>query len=117
VPSLLLDTLDDHAGVMRWFDQHRPDVVIESAERVVLRHLVAAGHAVPATIGVVSLAAPQLRGPTSGTVQDGHAMGANAIDLLIGLVERHETGVPHRSITQMTSSTWNAGETVRVSGT
>lgn len=113
VPTLLLDAIDDRAGILRWFKQHQPDVVIESGERVVLRHLASTGHAVPKTVGVVSLAAPRLRGPTSGTVQDGHVMGANAIDLLISLVERNDTGLPARPITQMTSSVWNAGATVR----
>ncbi len=113
VPTLLLDAIEDRAGFLKWFARHRPDVVIEATERTALEHLEAGGYAVPKKVGVVSLGAPRLRGPTTGTVQDGHQMGANAIDLLISLVERNDTSVPERPITQMTSSTWNAGETVR----
>lgn len=87
--------------------------MIEASERAVLHHLQSAGHTVPTKVGGVTLGAPRLRGPTTGTVQDGHQMGADAVDLLISLVERHDTGVPARPITQMTSSLWNAGENVR----
>lgn len=40
-------------------------------------------------------------------------MGANAVDLLITLIERNETGLPEHPITQMTPSLWNPGETLR----
>lgn len=112
-PSLMLDAIEDRTAVLQWFKRRRPDVIIEATERTVLSHLEAAGVAVPRRVGVVTLGAPALAGPISGTVQDGFAMGANAIDLLIGLVERHDTGVPGRPITQMTASTWNVGRTVR----
>jgi LacI family transcriptional regulator len=113
VPTLFLDAIEDRPAFLRWFKHHRPDVVIEATESTIARHLEAAGFAVPRKVGAVTLGAPSLSGPISGTVQDGHALGANAVDLLISLVERNETGLPSRAITQMTSSTWNAGATVR----
>jgi LacI family transcriptional regulator len=112
-PTLYLESMDDRAALLRWIKRHRPDVVIEATERTIAQHLASAGYVAPAKIGVVTLGSPVLGGPISGAVQDGHAMGANAIDLLIGLVERNETGIPARPITQMTASVWNEGKSVR----
>lgn len=113
VRTLLLETMEASDRFLRWFHRHRPDVVIEATERTFFEHLRSAGIAVPKKVGVVSLGAPTLRGTISGTVQDGAAMAADAIDLLISLIERNATGIPSRQITQMTASTWNPGSTVR----
>jgi DNA-binding LacI/PurR family transcriptional regulator len=103
----------DRATVMAWFREQRPDVFIDNAEHNVLDHLRASGVRVPNDVSVMSMCAPAVGGPLSGCVQDGQGLGAAAVDLLISLSERNETGVPAVPMTLSISATWNPGETLR----
>ena len=96
-----------------WFKRHRPDVIIDTSQEDALVRLRQLGVKVPAEVGFVSLCAPALGHPLSGTVQDGVEVGARAVDLLIHLLEQHETGVPARPLTQLTVPVWNAGTTLK----
>ncbi len=112
-PALLPPSEPEAPLILRWLKRHRPDVIIDSSERNVMNQLQAAGLRVPDDIGVMTLSAPVAGGPLSGCVQGGLAMGAAAIDLLITLIERNETGVPPAPVTLSTAATWNPGETLR----
>lgn len=103
----------DRATVLAWFREQRPDVFIDNAEQNVVDHLCAAGVRVPEQVSVMSMCAPTVGGPLSGCVQDGEVLGGAAIDLLISLIERNETGVPPVPMTLSISATWNPGETLR----
>lgn len=113
VPTLLMDDESDARQFSRWYHRYRPDVVLDGSERTALRHARAMGLKVPLDVGVASLSAPQLGGDLSGTYQHGEAMGVAATNLLISLIERHETGIPALPVTQSTGSIWNPGTTVR----
>ena len=113
VPSLLPQSEPDAPEILRWFKRHRPDVIVDGAERNVIDQLRSVGVRVPEEIPVLSLCAPEMGGPISGCVQDGHAMGAATIDLLIAMIERNETGIPTMPVTLSNNSTWNPGETLR----
>lgn len=112
VPPLLSDTEPEAKEILAWCKRHRPDVIVDGAETNVVVQLRRAGLGVPEELGVVSLCAPALGGPISGCVQDGAAMGGAAIDLLIAMIERNETGVPSMPVTLSTNSTWNEGRTL-----
>jgi DNA-binding LacI/PurR family transcriptional regulator len=113
VPALLPPKDPESPTIRHWLDRHRPDVIIDADERNVMDQLSKVGLRPPDDISVLSLSAPMMGGPISGCVQDGHAMGAAAIDLLISMIERNETGVPAMPMTLSTYSAWNPGETLR----
>lgn len=112
VPSLRPEREPEAAEILAWSRRHRPDVIVDGAERNVLDQLRAAGVRVPEDMSVLSLCAPEMGGPISGCVQDGHAMGAATVDLLIAMIERNETGVPAMPVTLSNNSTWNPGRTL-----
>ena len=72
-----------------------------------------AGLRVPADIGLALLACPQPGDACSGVYQNGSRIGALAVDTLIGLVERHESGLPEQATTLMVEGQWNEGSTLR----
>jgi len=113
VPALLPPNGPEAPTIQRWLDRHRPDVIIDADERNVMDQLSKVGLRPPDDLSVLSLSAPTMGGPISGCVQDGQAMGAAAIDLLISMIERNETGVPAMPVTLSTYSAWNPGETLR----
>jgi len=99
----------------RWLRAERPDVIImlspgiEWVEHVLLR----LGRRVPRDIGLVGLSCPEMGDRVSGIYQNGRLMGATAVDMLVGMVERHETGLPAQAVTTMIEGVWNPGTTVR----
>ena len=113
LPTTPTDGLVDLPTLERWIRRLRPDVLIDNEERHIFGLLRSAGWRVPAEIGVLSLCAPSVGGPLSGCVQDGESMGVAGVDLLVAMIERHETGVPAKPVTLSTNSVWAAGETLR----
>ena len=112
VPALLPAAKLARGELEAWFTRHRPDVIIDAAERDVLAHLSQLRLDVPRDVGVVTLCSPELGSGLTGTVQNGRNMGLSALDMLISLIERNECGLPMTPMTQSTPSIWNAGRTV-----
>ena len=111
VPPLLLDGLE--AGQFSaWFRRHRPDVVLGVDIAVILGWLKDLGCAVPEDVGVVSLdRRPHDRG-IAGIHQDYAGFGANAVDLLVGMTQRNERGLPARAFTVLLDGAWRDGRTL-----
>lgn len=97
----------------RWFDAHKPDVVISHEEEVLdwLRKL---GAHVPDDVGFVHLNCASKSGQFAGIYQNGPAIGAVAVDFLIGMIHRNERGVPALPHSLLVEGTWVEGKTVRV---
>lgn len=114
VEPLLLDSWADAPGALAsWFARERPDVVISPSAEALLPTLEAGGWPVPAKLGVVSLACSAPDSACSGIYQNGRLIGATAVDVLIGMVERHERGLPAQATTLMVEGVWNPGRTLR----
>lgn len=96
-----------------WFQQERPEVIIETAPNDVSRWLEVGGRRIPADVGIVSLSSPAPDGPESGIYQNGEQMGMRSVDLLVSLLERNERGVPALPDTLLVSGVWNPGRTLR----
>ena len=71
------------------------------------------GLRVPSDIGLASLGCAEVGDRFSGVCQLGHKKGAAAMDVLVGLVERNETGLPEQPITTLVEGRWNPGRTLR----
>ena len=96
----------------KWFDKYKPDAVI-GHEQVVLDWLRKLGAHVPDDVGFVHLNCADQAGPSSGIYQNGAAIGALAVDFLVGMVQRNERGVPALPHSLLVEGTWVEGKTVR----
>jgi DNA-binding LacI/PurR family transcriptional regulator len=99
--------------VADWLKREEPDVIITSGGPALIALLKRAKWRVPADVGFIFLGCPRLGDPLSGIWQNGPRLGALAIDTLVGLVERHEHGLPEQATTLMLEGRWNEGRTLR----
>lgn len=112
VTSLLYAQWDPDL-VCQWIAREKPDVVISLLTEEQLAELNERGIRVPKKIGIVSLSVHEPGGLLTGIHQNAKLMGAVAVDKLIDLVERNETGIPDNAITLTMEGRWNEGRTLR----
>lgn len=98
---------------MTWLAREKPDVIVTMATDLVERVLVDEGLHIPEDIGLAALSCPEAGHRLSGVYQNGRFIGATAIDLLVGMIERRETGLPEQAIATMVEGVWNPGTTLR----
>ncbi|HUR60575.1 MAG TPA: LacI family DNA-binding transcriptional regulator [Opitutaceae bacterium] len=110
---LYVDDWQNEERIFRWLKKEAPDVLITPASDVLPAMLARAGMRIPEDIGFAMLACPQLGDSCSGVYQNGHMIGALAVDTLISQVERHERGLPTQATTLMVEGQWNEGKTLR----
>lgn len=110
---LLVDAWDDPRPVAQWLRREKPDVIIAPAPDVTTRLLGALGLRAPRDVGMACLSCPQPGSKYSGICQNGRLIGASAVDLLIGMVERNEKGLPEHPMALMIEGRWNPGKTLR----
>jgi DNA-binding LacI/PurR family transcriptional regulator len=113
VAPLFLADWADVAAIRTWLRRERPDVIIGPGGQPMAELLQREGRDVPRKIGVASLACPAPGDATSGIFQNGHLIGACAVEILIGMLERHECGLPEQAKALMVQGAWNEGHTLR----
>lgn len=95
-----------------WFEKNRPDVILTLYTRV-RTWLEAMGRRVPRDVGLIQL---ELRPDTpdwAGMDQHNDLTGEAAVDMLVELVHRQETGVPDFPRATLMGPSWVPGATVR----
>ena len=115
VPSFIFPKWDP-AAVARWIKREKPDVVLSVFSETQLDQLKRMGIRIPHDVGLVSLSVHADDSPLSGIRQHAKRIGAAAVDQLISLVDRNETGIPEHPITLTLKGTWNMGRTLRNAG-
>jgi len=113
VPPLTLSSPWEPDRICAWIKREKPDVVITLMLEEQVQELKERGIGIPEKVGLISLSVGGKESPLSGIYQNPSAMGAVAIDQLITMVERNETGIPDEPITLTISGSWNPGRTVR----
>lgn len=103
----------DPAVVAAWIRRERPDAVLSVFSEAQIGQLRDQGLRIPEEVGIVSLSVHAEESPLSGIRQHAKRLGAAAVDQLISLVDRNETGIPEHPITLTIKGTWNAGSTLR----
>lgn len=76
-----------------WFKKHRPDAILVNNARLLIQWLTNLGLEVPRDVGIVSLE-HRRDFECTGMYYDPAKIGGLAIEMLIGLMHRNETGVP-----------------------
>ena len=113
VETLLLKSWDELTPLTGWLRREKPDVVISPSAKIIQRFLVAQGWRIPKDLGLASLACEELGDPCSGIFQNGRLIGATGIDMVIGMLERNEHGLPAQAQTVMIEGIWNRGRSLR----
>jgi LacI family transcriptional regulator len=95
----------------RWYLEQRPSVVLSQHEEI-LDWLGAMGVAVPGEVGFVHLNCPDRTGRFAGIYQNGIQVGSAALDFLVGMVQRNESGIPALAHSVLVDGTWQEGMTL-----
>jgi DNA-binding LacI/PurR family transcriptional regulator len=103
-------------NVRAWLKREKPDVVIAPSPYQLLHWFKRWGLRVPDDLGVASLSSPAMGDPLTGIYQNAALVGARAVDLLVGLIEHNEAGLPEHPNALLIDGTWNQGSTVRKIG-
>src|SRR5258708_6172129 len=96
-----------------WLGREKPDGIITPAHETIQELLTGLKLRVPQDMGLASFFCPEPGHAVSGIFQDGWLIGANAVDLLISLIERHEKGLSEQAMALMIEGRWNPGRTLR----
>lgn len=101
----------DEKKFIAWFQEHRPDALLVTHSAPVLRWLAAMGCNVPKDVGLVELQ-DNIEGNVAGVCYDRSRIGALAIELLVDLIYRNETGIPLEQHEILLSGKWREGLTL-----
>ncbi len=95
-----------------WFAKHRPDLVL-TMHQPALDWLRDAGIRVPGEVGFFAFNCHSPDSQTSGIYPGYEAIGAAAVERVVGLVERGTFGVPARGTALLVPGEWCSGSTAR----
>lgn len=99
-------------SLARWFDQHRPDVIIQ-CQKLVRNCIGELGRDIPGELGLVDL---NVNGPDdamTGIDQDLESVGAVAVEQVVAQLHRNERGIPLKRQTVLVQGVWREGTTTR----
>ncbi len=96
-----------------WLRRQRPDALVISPAWVekVSAWLEAEGLHVPRDVSLAAASIPDGASRLSGIAENPRLIGAMAVDALIGMIHRHERGVPAHPWSLLTEGRWQAGKT------
>lgn len=102
----------DEKSFCAWFERARPDAVITNHGRPVLAWLARMGRHVPRDVGLIDLAGDHPESECAGVAHDPAQLGALAVETLVGLMHRNETGVPDAQNEILLTGAWREGRTL-----
>jgi LacI family transcriptional regulator len=112
-PFLFTRNASEDGKFHRWLKKERPGAVVAGSS-FILKWMRTAGLEAPKDVGFVLLDRPLTGSDCSGVYFNGPAIGAAAIDQIIGQINRNERGLPELPKTTMINGRWMPGETLRV---
>jgi LacI family transcriptional regulator len=97
----------------RWMQKYRPDVVV-SFDNEIYVWIQEMGLRIPEEIGFALIAKhAELLPHLSGIDENNKLVGATAVDVLVRLIQRRETGAPTIPISTLVEGRWIAGDSTR----
>lgn len=113
VPPMLRDQIKPKE-FRAWLVRHRPDVIItQGISQEMIGWLESFGLRVPRDIGVTNLSAHSGEPDIAGICQNDRLVGATAIDVLAGMLQRNECGLPRTIVYTLVDGAWQPGASVR----
>jgi LacI family transcriptional regulator len=111
VPILVVPKLNQR-NFAPWFKRHKPDVVINHHDETV-DWMESCGAQIPERHGYVCLNVINSTRPCAALDLQPRQLGARAVELLIGQLQRAEYGSPAWTTTTMLTASWLDGPTLR----
>lgn len=102
----------DEKSFRTWFERTRPDAVLTNHGRPLLAWLAHMGRHVPRDVGLIDLAGDHPELECAGVGHDPAKLGALAVETLVGLMHRNETGVPTAQNEILLTGEWREGRTL-----
>lgn len=112
-PSPLPATDWSREGLLRWVQEHQPEVILSNDSESIAVWLTEAGYSVPDDIGVVGLDVPYPGSAWSGIYKQWEMHGERAVSLVIDLLQDSRSGLDDTPNVSLVRGVWNPGETVR----
>jgi LacI family transcriptional regulator len=94
---------------LRWFDTHQPDVVLATHAGPILELLAQHGRKLPRGVELYLLINDKLHQGFSGIHLDPGILGSLAVDMVVGMLHRGETGLPTEPHHVMVPGRWVEG--------
>lgn len=111
VPALVEEDLS-RERVLEWFHRYRPDVVLAIWPRV-YHWLMEAGVSVPQDLGFTLLSIPEGDDHFSGLYETPRSIGAKAVEFVVDMIHRFETGIPTMQVCMLVEGAWRDGVTLQ----
>ena len=102
----------DERTFRAWFEEVRPDALLANHGGPVLRWLDRMGLRVPRDVGLIDLAGDHPELECAGVCSNPAKLGALAVEMLIGLLHRNETGAPDYQHEILLTGEWRDGKTL-----
>lgn len=112
VPPLLLDHWSETV-FSAWFRAHQPEVIMGVNLTEIPTWLERLGRRPHHDVGIVSLDRRSSDRGMAGVDQDYAYIGGNAVDLLIGMLQRNERGLPEKPTVVLSDGAWINGRSLR----
>ncbi len=111
IPALIEPQLSRDRFV-RWFRQHRPDLVVGHRQEMV-DWLLEEGVRVPEHVGYFNLNVTERTAPCAGLDLQPRRLGAAAVETVVAMLHRQERGIPDWPHTVTLEAQWIEGPTIR----
>jgi DNA-binding LacI/PurR family transcriptional regulator len=93
-----------------WIKNNQPDVIVSYNE--IVSALKEAGVKIPDEVGFASLFLNENETHLSGVHQNDRLIGQRAVDMVIDMLHRGETGIPETPVRMLVEGKWYPGETL-----
>lgn len=97
--------------LLRWYNKHKPDVIISSDLNIV-EPLKQSGLRVPEDVGLVTLSRWNSQNGIAGIDQNAHVLGSVAVEQLVQLMYYNERGIPDMPRVVQIPPTWGEGSSI-----
>jgi LacI family transcriptional regulator len=113
-PFMPVDMPDSGEPFRKWFLEHHPEVLIGVVIEKAQEWIEEMSLKIPEDVGFVHLGIPYRQSiRATGFLHPDGRIGASAVEHLIGLIQRGETGIHDAAGTTLFKSHWHAGNTLR----
>ncbi|MGE9294110.1 MAG: LacI family DNA-binding transcriptional regulator [Puniceicoccales bacterium] len=113
-PLMFKEALPTQEKLLRWYERYKPTAVICNDQKIT-QMFVDLGIMPGRDIAVASARASNPPGEPvhAGMDQNGHSIGSLSVDILVGMMQRNERGIPAVPNVTMVNSQWVSGWTVK----
>ncbi len=106
------DDFSKDAKLMAWLERHRPDAIV-CHEQKIYHLLKDKGVRMPEDFGYLSQSLVDFPPHVAGVDENAHDTGVAAVNILVGMLQRGERGIPDLPQSTLITGTWRMGSTLK----